>query len=279
MPSAYVKKMADKHGISVKEAEDKWDEAKQAAEKQGQGDNYAYTTQIFKNMMGEKSTAAADDVDTVTMDVPLLTRVMELCREDIKADEDLHWVLTALIAASKDTDVLTMNDYDRINVLEKEDMTTESSASLTASLRQELSTVQETGSSMEAFRVLVSGISDLAFEELPGIGANTPAVKEFRNMILSRDVSIWPMKHVDKAWKAYGQALKTGNNSKLRVALADCIVAFSENINAYFGPTGNWVRVSLKKPINYPVLRRADISAGAVDDVLARIGPRMGLLV
>lgn len=55
MPSAYVKKLAEKHGMSIDKAEQKWEDAKKAAAKQGQADNHAYITSIFQNMMGETS--------------------------------------------------------------------------------------------------------------------------------------------------------------------------------------------------------------------------------
>jgi hypothetical protein len=55
MPIPYVKKLAKKHGTSIRESEGKWGEAKKAAEKQGKGDNYGYVTQIYKSMMHEKS--------------------------------------------------------------------------------------------------------------------------------------------------------------------------------------------------------------------------------
>lgn len=56
---------------------------------------------------------AQDAVDTVTMDIPLLTRLLELVREDIKSDEDLHFILTKILEI-KNKDVLTMQDYDQI---------------------------------------------------------------------------------------------------------------------------------------------------------------------
>lgn len=124
MPTSYVEKMAKKHNMTVQQAEEKWSEAKKAAEKQGQGDNYAYITTIFKSMVGEKSSLiaslrqalAADDAkDSVCLDVPLLTRVMEICREEIKDDASLHRFLESIIDASKGKDVLTMDDYDSIN--------------------------------------------------------------------------------------------------------------------------------------------------------------------
>lgn len=56
---------------------------------------------------------AADPVDTVTLDVPLLTRLLELAREDLKSDADLHTVVTKLLDL-KNKGVLTMADYDQI---------------------------------------------------------------------------------------------------------------------------------------------------------------------
>ena len=55
MPTSFVKTMADKHNMSVADAEKKWQEAKDAAATQGQKDNYAYVTQVFKNLIGEKT--------------------------------------------------------------------------------------------------------------------------------------------------------------------------------------------------------------------------------
>jgi hypothetical protein len=53
MPTTYVKKLASKHGVSTRKAEQKWAEAKKAAAKEGEGENYAYVTSIFKKMMHE----------------------------------------------------------------------------------------------------------------------------------------------------------------------------------------------------------------------------------
>ena len=53
MPTAYVKKLANKHGVSTSTAEKHWKMAKAAAKKEGHGENYGYVTSIFKNMMHE----------------------------------------------------------------------------------------------------------------------------------------------------------------------------------------------------------------------------------
>lgn len=58
----------------------------------------------------------ADIQDTITVDVPLFIRLMELAREDIKDDAKLHDVATAIIKLSMDGRVLTMRDYEKIMV-------------------------------------------------------------------------------------------------------------------------------------------------------------------
>lgn len=54
-----------------------------------------------------------DPIDTITLDVPLLTRLLELAREDIKDDAELHNVLTRILAL-KNQGTLGMNHYDQI---------------------------------------------------------------------------------------------------------------------------------------------------------------------
>ncbi len=60
-----------------------------------------------------------DKKDTVTFDIPLLIRVLELAREDIKSDMDLHKVVEKLINI-RDKGMLTMDDYDYIAKLKEE---------------------------------------------------------------------------------------------------------------------------------------------------------------
>jgi hypothetical protein len=52
-------------------------------------------------------------MDIVQLDVPLFIRLMELAREEIKQDADLHDVAEAVIAMSKNGP-LTMAAYDQI---------------------------------------------------------------------------------------------------------------------------------------------------------------------
>ena len=55
-----------------------------------------------------------DSIDTVTIDIPLLIRLLEYAREDAKTDMDLHDVADKLIKLSKKLDVLDMSCYKRI---------------------------------------------------------------------------------------------------------------------------------------------------------------------
>ena len=52
-------------------------------------------------------------MDIVKLDVPLFIRLLELAREDVKDDADLHDVAEAVIKLSQDG-VATMADYDSI---------------------------------------------------------------------------------------------------------------------------------------------------------------------
>jgi hypothetical protein len=54
-----------------------------------------------------------DKQDSVTMDIPLLIRTLELAREDVKSDAELHHVVENLLKL-KNKKVLTMDDYDYI---------------------------------------------------------------------------------------------------------------------------------------------------------------------
>lgn len=54
-----------------------------------------------------------DPTDHVTLDIPLLIRLFELVREDVKTDVDLHNVVEKMISL-KNKGVLTMSDYEEI---------------------------------------------------------------------------------------------------------------------------------------------------------------------
>ena len=61
----------------------------------------------------------ADKKDTIIFDIPLIIRVLELAREDIKSDMDLHRVVERLIDI-RNKGTLTMDDYDFIANIKEE---------------------------------------------------------------------------------------------------------------------------------------------------------------
>ena len=52
-------------------------------------------------------------MDIIKLDVPLFIRLLELAREDIKADADIHDLAQRVIELSKESPA-TMADYDDI---------------------------------------------------------------------------------------------------------------------------------------------------------------------
>lgn len=69
-----------------------------------------------------ESDEGGNRTDTVSMDVPLIIRIMEYAREDAKDDMDLHKVAERMIELSKSKS-LTMDDYDSIVGSSDEQMT------------------------------------------------------------------------------------------------------------------------------------------------------------
>lgn len=70
-------------------------------------------------MIEETLDEKVDKKDTVTLDIPLLIRVLELAREDIKTDMDLHRVVEKLINI-RNKGMLTMKDYNYIAKIHEE---------------------------------------------------------------------------------------------------------------------------------------------------------------
>jgi hypothetical protein len=54
------------------------------------------------------------ETPTVQMTVPLFIRVLELVREDVKSDVNLHIILETILAMSTENRDLTMADYPAI---------------------------------------------------------------------------------------------------------------------------------------------------------------------
>lgn len=57
---------------------------------------------------------ATDPKDIVSMNAPLLIRLLELAREDLKTDVQLHLLAEDILSVSKEGRPLSMSDYDRI---------------------------------------------------------------------------------------------------------------------------------------------------------------------
>ena len=71
---------------------------------------------IFNQLEKQAKKLAENEVDkkdSVTMDIPLFIRMLELAREDIKSDVELHQVVERVLSL-KNTGVLTMSDYESI---------------------------------------------------------------------------------------------------------------------------------------------------------------------
>jgi hypothetical protein len=61
-----------------------------------------------------ESVNEVDEIDTVTMDIPLFIRTLEYAREDAKTDMDLHDFAENAISLSKELGKLTMDSYDKL---------------------------------------------------------------------------------------------------------------------------------------------------------------------
>jgi hypothetical protein len=68
---------------------------------------------IIVSVFNDKYTTEDFEMDIIRLDVPLFIRLMELAREDVKQDADLHDVAEAVIRLSQQGPV-TMAAYDQI---------------------------------------------------------------------------------------------------------------------------------------------------------------------
>lgn len=64
-------------------------------------------------------TEVTDKKDTITLNIPLMIRMLELAREDVKDDMELHKITERLIDI-RNKGVLTMDDYNFIAGLKEE---------------------------------------------------------------------------------------------------------------------------------------------------------------
>jgi hypothetical protein len=59
-------------------------------------------------------TESTNGIDSISVDIPLLIRLLEYAREDAKTDMDLHNVAERLTALSQNGRTLNMDDYNKI---------------------------------------------------------------------------------------------------------------------------------------------------------------------
>jgi acyl carrier protein phosphodiesterase len=81
----------------------------------------AFITWKNSRMIEDTLEERVDKKDSVILDIPLLIRIMELAREDIKTDMDLHRVVEKLINI-RNKGMLTMKDYNYIAKIHEEVM-------------------------------------------------------------------------------------------------------------------------------------------------------------
>ena len=84
-----------------------------------------YLENVASYMDGQslrESDEMMDKPDNITVDVPLMLRIMEYAREDANDDMDLHQAAERMVELSR-TKPLTMNDYDAIVGGEQNQMT------------------------------------------------------------------------------------------------------------------------------------------------------------
>ena len=74
-----------------------------------------YSTKIHQDAAKmDNIKEGTNGVDTVSVDVPLLIRLLEYAREDAQTDMDLHHVAERMIELSQEDRTLTMDDYHTI---------------------------------------------------------------------------------------------------------------------------------------------------------------------
>ena len=70
--------------------------------------------ELVKQALSAPVKQEKNPVDTITLDVPLMIRLLEYAREDAQTDMDLHKVAENLIQLSKEGRLLDMTDYNSI---------------------------------------------------------------------------------------------------------------------------------------------------------------------
>jgi hypothetical protein len=113
MIGKYFKKVSEEFEDSAVRSKDR---ATQLAEIVTKKINESSRKSKAKSKVAESIIEVSDDpsIDTVTLDIPLLIRLLEFAREDAGDDMALHSATENLINLSKEFEVLSMDQYDAI---------------------------------------------------------------------------------------------------------------------------------------------------------------------
>jgi hypothetical protein len=113
MIGKYFKKVSEEFEDSAVRSKDR---ATQLAEIVTKKINESSRKSKAKSKVAESIIEVSDDpsIDTITVDVPLLMRLLEYAREDATDDMALHDLTQNLIKFSKEYDTLSMDHYDGI---------------------------------------------------------------------------------------------------------------------------------------------------------------------
>lgn len=89
--------------------------AKYLEDKVGQvgKDHYLYSIKDFANF-NEAVNENLDGIDTLTIDIPLMMRLLEFAREDAKQDIDLHFLVENALRLQQNTPILGMDNYEAL---------------------------------------------------------------------------------------------------------------------------------------------------------------------
>lgn len=74
---------------------------------------FLHSSMVTPSNLNKNTPANKPETDHVSFDIPLLIRLFELAREDVKTDADLHVVVEKIISM-QGKGILTMDDYEEI---------------------------------------------------------------------------------------------------------------------------------------------------------------------
>lgn len=116
----YAQKIAYRVLEGKESARDKWTKASNEREKKHKEREAEIAKLPKEKRLGatidalEKKLNEDNQPDVISVDVPLLIRLLEYAKEDAQTDMDLHNVAERLVALSTGSDVLNMGHYDAI---------------------------------------------------------------------------------------------------------------------------------------------------------------------